>query len=269
VNVDEMGPESAKSFPGRQLIRLQIPAQTVLQATPEMLPVGGGSAQKVAEGPRGPEQAEPWGQSRQGAVLAQVNPRTEASAPEPTDVGVALGQQAAAAVEPKPPLRVQRAKQEIDYGRRGKGYIFGAFRPVIGEALTEPYDSRSAVNWADFLEKVDAWIPSDFERVYGILDSLNAHRATDALLFSLAHPRWEFVFQPKYAAYLNLIEPWWKVLRSLALKGRRFQTWEEVCQAVREATAYWNAHRHPFIWGRRRRHQPRRRSGVGLLPQVA
>jgi hypothetical protein len=38
------------------------------------------------------------------------------------------------------------------------------------------------------------------------------------------HPRWEFVFQPTYAAYLNLIEPWWKVLRSLALKGRRFET---------------------------------------------
>ena len=62
------------------------------------------------------------------------------------------------------------------------------------------------------------------------------------MLFALAHPRWEFVFQPTYAAYLNLIEPWWKVLRSLALKGRRFETWEEICQAVEPATAYWNAH---------------------------
>jgi hypothetical protein len=43
------------------------------------------------------------------------------------------------------------------------------------------------------------------------------------LLFSLLHPRWEFVFQPKYAAYLNLIEPWWKVLRSLALARRAAQ----------------------------------------------
>ncbi|HEY8743906.1 MAG TPA: hypothetical protein VIU62_12445 [Chloroflexota bacterium] len=57
-------------------------------------------------------------------------------------------------------------------------------------------------------------------------------------------------------------------MRSLALKGRRFETWEEVCQAVRDATTYWNAHRHPFIWGRRRRHQ-RRRLGVALLPKVA
>jgi len=97
---------------------------------------------------------------------------------------------------------------------------------------------------------------------------LRAHHATDVLLFALAHPRWEFVFQPKYAAYLNLIEPWWKVLRSLALKGRRFETWAELCRAVREATTYWNAHRHPFIWGHRRRHQPRRSSGVGLLPNA-
>jgi transposase len=162
-----------------------------------------------------------------------------------------------------------RARQEIDYGRRGKGYIFGAFRPATGEALTVPYAGRTTANWVDFLGRVEAWAPAEIERVYAVADNLSAHRATDVLLFSLAHPRWEFVFQPTYAAYLNLIEPWWKVLRSLALKGRRFATWAQVCDAVREATAYWNAHRHPFIWGRRRRHQPRRRAGVGLLPKVA
>lgn len=78
-----------------------------------------------------------------------------------------------------------------------------------------------------------------------MLDNLPARRGTDALLFSLAHPRWEFVFQPTYAAYL--IEPWWKVLRSLALKGRRFETRQQIEAAVDWATAYWNAH-HPFVW---------------------
>jgi transposase len=148
-----------------------------------------------------------------------------------------------------------RAKQEIDYGRRGKGYIFGAFRPATGEAFTRPYLSRSTACWVAFLEEVELWLPAESERVYAILDNLSAHRATDVLLFMLAHPRWEMVFQPKYAAYLNLIEPWWKVLRSLALKGRRFETWEEIVQAVARATTYWNAHRHPFVWGRRRRHR--------------
>jgi transposase len=178
----------------------------------------------------------------------------------------AQGPAALARLEPRP---AGRAVQEIDYGRRGKGYIFGAFKPADGAALTAPYAGRTTANYVDFLERVETWIPLDRERVYAIMDNLSAHRATDVLLFSLAHPRWEFVFQPKYAPYLNLIEPWWKVLRSLALKGRRFETWAEIQQAVQEATAYWNAHRHPFIWGRRRRHQPRRRPGIARLPKAA
>ena len=162
-----------------------------------------------------------------------------------------------------------RAKQAADYGRRGKGYVFGAFRPATGEAFTHPYTGRTTANWIDFLERVERWVPAEVGTVYAVLDNLPAHRGTDALLFSLAHPRWEFVFQPKYAAYLNLIEPWWEVLRSLALKGRRFESWPAVEAAVAGATAYWNAHRHPFVWGRRRRHQPRRRSGLALLPKAA
>ena len=180
----------------------------------------------------------------------------------------------------------ERARQEVDYGRRGRGYIFGAFLPHTGEAFTRPYPSRSSANWVDFLEHVELWLPQDAEHVYAIVDNLAAHRATDVLLFMVAHPRWEFVFQPTKAAYLNLIEPWWKILRSLALKGRRFESWEEVCEAVEAATAYWNKHRHPFKWGERRRHrrrslattpvrtfwnhrQPVRHPGIAVLPKVA
>ncbi len=162
----------------------------------------------------------------------------------------------------------ERARQEVDYGRRGKGYVFGAFGPATGVALTATYDGRTTANWVDFLGQVEGWIDPTVERVYAVMDNLATHSATDVLLFALAHPRWEFVFQPKYAAYLNLIEPWWKVLRSLALKGRRFETWVEVEQAIRRATEYWNAHKHPFVWGRRRRHRRPRRLGLAAAPNV-
>jgi hypothetical protein len=137
-------------------------------------------------------------------------------------------------VRPQPPP-AGRARQEIDYGRRGKGYIFGAFCPATGAAFSRPYPGRGAANWVAFLEEVENWLPEEVERVYAIADNLGSHRATDVLLFMLAHPRWEMVFQPKYAAYLNLIEPWWKVLRSLALAGRRFETWDGVTEAIAQA----------------------------------
>ena len=165
--------------------------------------------------------------------------------------------------------KAERARQEIDYDRRDvAGYVFGALQPVTGAAFTAPYLGRTTANWLDFLGRVEAWIDPAVERVYAVLDNLSTHSAVDVLLFNLAHPRWEFVFQPKYAAYLNLIEPWWKVLRSLALKGRRFDAWADIEQAVEQATAYWNAHKHPFLWGHRRRHRTPKRFGVAALPNV-
>ena len=143
-------------------------------------------------------------------------------------------------VKPAGP-KAERARQEIDYGRRGTaGYVFGALQPATGEAFTLTYERRTTVNWVDFLSAVERWIDPAVDRIYAVLDNLNIHSAPDVLLFGLLHPRWEFVFQPKYAAYLNLIEPWWKVLRSLALKGRRFEAWAEIEAAVERATAYWN-----------------------------
>lgn len=172
-------------------------------------------------------------------------------------------------VRPAAPT-AERARQDIDDGRRGvAGSIFGAFKPASGEALTRCYERRTATNWVDFLSAVEAWIDPAVERVSAVLDHLNSHNGPGVLLFSLLHPRWEFVFQPLDAADLNLIEPWWKVLRSLALKGRRFADWTEVCQAVDAATRYWNAHRHPFTCGKRPRRRPARPSGIACLPVAA
>jgi hypothetical protein len=53
-----------------------------------------------------------------------------------------------------------------------------------------------------------------------------------------------------------------EVLRSLALVGWHFRSCDELRQAVEVATTYWNVHKHPFSWGRRHRHQPRRQPVV-------
>jgi hypothetical protein len=114
-----------------------------------------------------------------------------------------------------------RAKQAVDYGRRGSGYVFGAFQPATGAALTWTAERRTTATFVAFLELAQTWIDPGVQRVYAILEHRFAHRATAVLLFALAHPRWEVVFPPKYAAYVHLIEPWCTILRSLALKGQR------------------------------------------------
>ncbi|MBZ0299216.1 MAG: IS630 family transposase [Anaerolineae bacterium] len=141
--------------------------------------------------------------------------------------------------ERRPPI-------EADYGRRGKVWTFGAFEPGSGQALTWCADGRTSANFIAFLDRVVAtWTQG---AIILILDNLSTHKTLDVLLWALTHPRVRFLFQPTYTPWLNLIEPWWKTLRSLALKGRRFLNTDEIIHAIQHATDYWNRHRRPFVW---------------------
>jgi transposase len=81
-----------------------------------------------------------------------------------------------------------------------------------------------------------------------ITDNLSTHISQETQTALIAWPEVELLFIPKYACWLNLIEPWWKQLRSLALKGRQFADVDEIIEAVVQATAYWNQHRYPYVW---------------------
>ena len=74
------------------------------------------------------------------------------------------GQQPVTPAAPK----AERAKQEIDYGRRGSGYVFGAFQPASGDTYTQAYDRRTTTNWVDFLGEIETWIDPAVERIYAV-----------------------------------------------------------------------------------------------------
>ncbi len=87
--------------------------------------------------------------------------------------------------------------------------------------------------------------------VRGARDNLPAHRGTGRTLVLAGRTCAVGVRLPTDVrkAYLNLIEPWWKVLRSLALgKGRRFESVASRSRRPWEPRdeSYWNAHCHLF-----------------------
>jgi transposase len=139
-----------------------------------------------------------------------------------------------------------RATFEPDYGRRGVVWVHGAFEPATGLATILCSPARDSASHIQLLEQVLATFPSD--RWLLIEDNLIIHKSRDVKTALLAWPEIQLQFIPKYACWLNLIEPWWKQLKSLALNGRRFQTTAELTEALHDALAYWNAHRHPYCW---------------------
>lgn len=133
-----------------------------------------------------------------------------------------------------------------DYGRRAFLWVFGAFEPKTGKALTHCTYRRRSQDFLDFLDKTMKTWPNG-ELVF-ILDNLRVHKTIDVQLWALAHQRVRFLFQPTYAPWLNLIEPWWKTLRSLALAGRRFDVADDLRSSICQGTDYWNDHCHPYSW---------------------
>jgi DDE superfamily endonuclease len=72
--------------------------------------------------------------------------------------------------------------------------------------------------WLRFLDGLETFAPPG--EAYLIADALPLHWSIDTMLWNWGHPRFHFVPLPKRAAWLNLIEGFWKILRQRALDGR-------------------------------------------------
>jgi transposase len=86
--------------------------------------------------------------------------------------------------------------------------------------------------------------------IYLIADNLKIHDSTLVRKWLEEHPRIEHAFIPKGAAWLNLIEGWWRVFRRQAIAGQCFADSYEIDQARRVATRQLNWKASPWVWGR-------------------
>jgi transposase len=155
-----------------------------------------------------------------------------------------------------------RATFEPDYGRRGKLWIHAAFEPATGQAVMILSPSRDSASHIQLLEKIMTEFPT--ERWLIIEDNLSIHKSRQTQLALAAWPEVQIQFIPKYACWLNLIEPWFKQLRSLALKGRCFETLDQLTQTLNSALDYWTAHRHPYRWKKKPQEQVTILGGFGV-----
>ena len=99
-----------------------------------------------------------------------------------------------------------------------------------------------------------------------ISGNLNSHKSRPIQAWLAEHPRIQQLFIPVKAAWLNLMEPWWRRLRREAFAGQAFVDAQEINQAAADGTRRLNARAKPWVWGRvARTPRKRRRSFVYRL----
>ena len=135
-----------------------------------------------------------------------------------------------------------------DYARHGYRWAFGALRHRTGEVYLETAATRDTTAWLHFLDGLETFVPAG--EVHLIVDALPLHWTMDTMLWNWGHPRFHFVPLPKAAAWLNLIEGFWKILGQRALAGRDCRSPQEVDAALQAVVADWNQPPTPFLWGR-------------------
>lgn len=116
-------------------------------------------------------------------------------------------------------------KEHYAYEKNGSCSLLATIEPKTGKRVAEVFSQRRKVEFAAHLQKVAAEYP-EAEKIIIILDNLNTHNASSFYeAFSAEEARrltekFEFIYTPKKASWLNIIEIEFSALSRLCLDRR-------------------------------------------------
>ena len=123
-------------------------------------------------------------------------------------------------------------KRDYEYKRLGTVSLLAGIDLQTGEAMPLVRDSHNSADFIDFLKMLDARYPKG-DTIRLVLDNLQVHRAKKVVEYlSTVVDRFEFVFTPKHASWLNLVESFFSKMTRQMLKGIRVKSKEELIQRI-------------------------------------
>ena len=139
-------------------------------------------------------------------------------------------------------------KRDYEYKRLGTVSLLAGIDLQTGEAMPLVSDSHNSADYIEFLKILDAKYPKE-DTIRLVLDNLKVHKAQKVVEYlATVEGRFEFVFTPKHASWLNLVESLFSKMTKQMLKGIRVKSKEEL---VRRIYAYFdeiNAEPVVFHW---------------------
>lgn len=140
-------------------------------------------------------------------------------------------------------------KRDYEYKRLGTVSLLAAIDLQTGEAIQLVRDKHSSVEYIEFLKKLDEKYPKG-DKIRLILDNLRVHSSEQVKEYLASIPdRFEFVFTPKHASWLNLVEGFFSKMTKQMLKGIRVKSKDELIQRINKYFDEINAEPVVYHWG--------------------
>lgn len=139
-------------------------------------------------------------------------------------------------------------KRDYEYKRLGTVSLLAGIDLQTGEAIPLVSNSHNSADYIEFLKKLDKKYPKG-DTIRLVLDNLKVHRAKKVIEYlSTVEGRFEFVFTPKHASWLNLVESFFSKMTKQMLKGIRVKSKEELIQRIYTYFDEINAEPVVFHW---------------------
>jgi transposase len=138
--------------------------------------------------------------------------------------------------------------RDYEYVRHGTLSLLAGIDLLDGHVHGLVCERHRSAEFIEFLKRVDAYYPPE-TRIRLILDNHSSHlsRETRAYLNSVPN-RFEFIFTPKHASWLNLIETFFAKMAKTVLRGIRVRSKEELRIRLEQYLAQVNESPVIFRW---------------------
>lgn len=123
-------------------------------------------------------------------------------------------------------------KRDYEYKRLGTVSLLAGIDLQTGEAIPLVSNTHNSKDYINFLHKLDAKYPKE-DKIRLVLDNLKVHSSVEVQDYLATIPdRFEFVFTPKHASWLNLVEGFFSKMTKQMLRGIRVESKEELVTRI-------------------------------------
>lgn len=139
-------------------------------------------------------------------------------------------------------------KRDYEYRRLGTVSLLAGIDLQTGEAIPLVKDTHNSDDYIEFLKVLDCRYPKE-DKIRLVLDNLRVHRSEKVQKYISSVPgRFEFVFTPRHASWLNLVEGFFSKMTKQMLKGIRVGTKDELVTRIYKYFEEINAEPVVYKW---------------------
>ena len=133
-----------------------------------------------------------------------------------------------------------------DYVRHGTTTLFAALEVATGKVTDACSERHRHDEFLDFLKKV----ARSYSRreLHVVVDNYSTHKHPDVEAWLAKYPRVTLHFTPTSGSWLNLVEVFFSIITTQAIRRGTFASVSDLVAAIRRFIDGWNDRCHPFVW---------------------